>query len=508
MQVEIMADGLLKVERNEATFLGIITSIPGRSYALQSFSTERSGPTKRPGWVVRGNEIGEWLPAGFTEHEHRVVVYGPYLEGVTLEETLGRDPAEVLALLERLASAAGLLQERQIPILKLHTRGVIFLNDGGILFLPGELMNTIREHQPIPDQIRYYENMNHPDLEPAQNLSYFFASMVYRAITGQYPYHSDRLEDLHIRVRAGYSIDPVYHDPRIREDLSNDVIAVLRDPGHNLRTPAEWTERLHEWASAGPFQEVTEQGRALLLQQAEARWKRMTRNFKRREFVRKHGKVTVLIVAMVLIIGTIPGTIISKALAPRSTHGYPPEKVVTTFYDSMNSLDQATMQDCVINGAGKSAISEVMNLYVTSRMRMSVDMKTGIVPAQSWVAAGKPPLKASTFVYGVSDLHLTMMTQLPDEVVIAASYLKWQPEFPSPPGQGAGAAKSSSAGGVSGGAASTGAAPAANQEIRNTAHQRKDILHLKKDRGDWVIYRIERQSDKLLPDQTVLSNVR
>lgn len=493
MQVEIMADGLLKVERSEATFLGIITNIPGRSYALQSFSTERSGPTKRPGWVVRANTIEEWLPAGFTEHEHRVVIYGPYLEGITLEETLTREPAAVLGLLERLSSAVGLLQERQLPIPKIHTRGVIFLNDGGTLLLPGELMRTIREHQPIADQIRYYENMNHPDLEPDQNLSYFFASMVYRAVTGQYPYHSDLLEDLHIRVRAGYSIDPVYHDPRIREDLSNDIIAVLRDPSHNLRGPADWSVSLHEWASTGPFQEVSDQGKALLLQQAEARWKRMTRTFKRREFLRKHGRVTVLIAAMVLIIGTIPGTIISKALAPRSTHGYPPEKVVSTFYDSMNSLDQATMQDCVIDGAGKNAINEVMNLYVTSRMRMSVEMKSGIIPAESWVTAGKPALNASTFVYGVSNLGLTMMTQLPDEVVIAATYLKWQPEFPSPPEQSAGNAKNTSV---------------ASQEIKNTAYRRKDILHLKRDHGDWVIYKIERQTNKLLPDQTVLSSIR
>ncbi len=486
MQIEIMAQGLLKIERGEATFLGIVTDIPRRSSTSQMFSTNRSGSLRMPGWVIRGNIVEEWLPAGFTEHEQRVLVYGPYLEGVTLEETLTREPVEVLSLLERLTAAVALLEERQLPLHKLHTRGVVFLNDGGTLLLPGELMRTIREHQPIEDQIRYYESMNHPDLEPAQNLSYFLASMVYRAVTGQYPYRAERSEDLHLKVRAGYSIDPVYHDPRIREDLSNLVIEILRDPLNHRHEPSEWIVRLHDWASVGPFQEVTEQGKAALLQQAEARWKRMTKRFKRREFVRKHGKVTVLIAAMVLIVGTIPGTIISKALAPRATHGYPPEKVVFTFYDSMNNLDQATMQECVTNGAGKEEINQVMNLYVTSRMRMSVEMKTGVLPAQSWVDSGKPALKPTTFVFGVSGLKMKLVNQDPLDVVISATYLKWQPEFPQ----------------------SESKAGAAQSVIKNTAYQRTDVLHLKKDRGDWVIYRIDRKEDAIVPSLTVDSSVK
>ncbi|HUX13737.1 MAG TPA: hypothetical protein VMW87_11965, partial [Spirochaetia bacterium] len=425
----------------------------------------------------------EWLPSGFTEHDRHVLVYGPYLEGVTLDETLTREPAAILGLLERLTAAVALLQERRLPLHKLHTRGVVFLNDGGTLLLPGELMRTIREYQPLDDQIRYFESMNHPDLDPTQNLSYFLASMVYRAVTGQYPYRAERSEDLHLRVRAGYSIDPVYHDPRIREDLSNFVIEILRDPLNHLHEPSEWIARLRDWATAGPFQEVTEQGKAVLLQQAEARWKRMTKRFKRREFVRKHGKVTVLIAAMVLVVGTIPGTIISKALAPRTTHGYPPEKVVFTFYNGMNNLDQAVMQECVIDGAGKNEINQVVNLYVTSRMRMSVEMKSGVLPAQGWVDSGKPALKPTTFVFGVSGLKMKLVDQSALEVVIAATYLKWQPEFPQ--------------------SASTDSS--AKSVIKNTAYQRNDILHLKRDRGDWVIYRIDRKEDAIVPSLTVFT---
>ncbi|WP_455381423.1 hypothetical protein [Salinispira pacifica] len=495
MQVEIMADGLLKVERSEATFLGIVTNIPRRSFALHSFSSERAGFMHSAGWVVRGNTVSEWVPAGFTEHQERVVIYGPYLEGVTLQETLSREPVEVLSLLERITRAVALLTERRLPVPKLHTRGVVLLNDGGTLFLPGELMQTIREHQPIEDRIRCYEYMNHPDLDPAANMSYFLASMVYRVVAGQYPYHADRLEDIHIRVRAGYSVDPVYHNPRIREDLSDFVIEILRDPAHNLHSPDEWAERLGQWRSEGPFEEVTDQGRALLLRQAEARWKRMTRSFNRKEFIRKHGRATVLIAAMVLIVGTIPGTIISKALAPRSTHGFPPQKVVSTFYNSMNTLDHSTMQDCVIDGAGKNAINEVMNLYVTSRMRMSVEMKSGIVPANSWVKAGEPSLKPASFVFGVSNLKVSTVNSTADSVEIEATYLKWQPEFPQPP----------EGGGSASGKATSGSGSQAAGQLKSTAYQRKDLLRLKKDRGDWVIYSIDRETNRLLPDRTVVT---
>jgi LmbE family N-acetylglucosaminyl deacetylase len=482
MQVKTMAEGLLTIERNETTYLGIATQISGRSFAVQQLTAHK----RRPGWIVRDNTISEWLPGGFLEHNQQVVMYGPYEEGVTLEESLSGDPKEVLERLERFARAIHLLVERQIPVGRYHTRGIIFLKDGATLFLPQDIMDTIRDHEPVTQRITYYENTNHPDLESVDNVSYALASLTYRVLTGDYPYRAEKIEDVHIRIRAGYSLDPVYHEPRIREDVSNFIIGTLRDPEHNMHSLEQWIERLADWNRNGAYREVTEQGRAMVLQQAEATWKRMTRAFNRKEYIRKHGKATVLIIVMVLIVGTIPGTIISKALQPRSTHGFSAEKVVRTFYMSMNTLDQTTMQDCVIDGAGSATISQVMNLFVTSRMRMSVEMHSGILDAQKWVDAGKPALKPSSFVYGVSDLKVTMTSQSPDHVVATATYIKWQPDFPQEP------------------TASPSKQPSV---MKSVAFQRKDTLYMKKDRGDWVIYKIQQNTDKPIPADTVQSTL-
>jgi len=483
MQVEFMADGLLKVERNDSIYLGINTHIPGRSFAVQRLSSQ----SQTPGWIVDHDEVTEWAPSGFTEHDNEVVMYGPYLEGVTLQEVLGFEAREVFSYLQRFVDAVRLLMDRHIPVGRYHTRGVIFLKDGGTLLLPLHIMQTIREHEPIEQQILCYENTSHPDLDPVDNLSYFLAAISYRALTGDFPYRSETLEDLHIRIRAGYSLDPIYQEPRIREEVSAFIIAILRDPQHHTHSLEEWQSVLATWNRSGPYREVTEQGRDALKLQADATWKRMTRTFNRKEYIRKHGKATVLIVAMVLIVGTIPGTIISRALAPRSTHGFSAEKVVSTYYLSMNTLDQTTMQDCVIDGAGKNTISEVMNLYVTSRMRMSVEMRSGILGAEQWVKEGKPALKRSSFVFGVSDLAVTVQSHTAASVVARATYLQWQPQFPAEP---------------------NGKATAQPAVIKSEAYSRIDTLYLKKDRGDWVIYRIVQDKDTLVPADTVTSTIQ
>ena len=55
--------------------------------------------------------------------------------------------------------------------------------------------------------------------------------------------------------------------------------------------------------------------------------------------------------------GRWPVTCVKNVLAPRVTRGYAPDKVVQTFYTSMNTLDHSTMQACVVGGAGGGEIN-------------------------------------------------------------------------------------------------------------------------------------------------------
>ena len=59
-----------------------------------------------------------------------------------------------------------------------------------------------------------------------------------------------------------------------------------------------------------------------------------------------------VVAAAAIAAGALAGTVLKNVLAPRVTRGYAPDKVVQTFYTSMNTLDHSTMQACVVGGAG------------------------------------------------------------------------------------------------------------------------------------------------------------
>jgi hypothetical protein len=150
---------------------------------------------------------------------------------------------------------------------------------------------------------------------------------------------------------------------------------------------------------------------------------------------------------------------------------------VETFYTSINSMNHTLMEDCVVDKAGKGEINEAMNLYVLSRVQMGYEGKANTVPADQWDRAGRPALKAGTAVYGVTDLAIFEESGEPAPVY-RVSYEKWSPDT----------------GGSSGDSGNLG-------ETTLSTLRRKivDRVSLRSDKGDWVIFRLDRLSEETLP---------
>ena len=140
----------------------------------------------------------------------------------------------------------------------------------------------------------------------------------------------------------------------------------------------------------------------------------------------------------------------------------------------MNTLDQSTMQACVVGRAGKGEIDEATTLYVTSRVTQGYEGHSNIVNAAEWDKAGRPPLKPPMTLYGVTGLTITEEQGEPGPVY-QVKYDKWNP---APPAD---------------------AAPGADVVPRSEGHAVTDRVWMKRDRQDWVIYRIDRLSIAELP---------
>jgi hypothetical protein len=149
--------------------------------------------------------------------------------------------------------------------------------------------------------------------------------------------------------------------------------------------------------------------------------------------------------------------------------------VVESFYTAINAMDHALMEDCVVDRAGKGEITEAMNLYVLSRVQMGYEGKSNLVHADQWEQAGRPALRAGTAVYGVTDLAIVEQSDEPQPVFLV-SYQKWSPDN----------------GGDGSGDTGTDALGTLRKKV-------VDRVSLRRDKGDWVIFRFDRVSEEPLP---------
>ena len=472
MELSQLAEGLVRIERQGNEYLGIVTYIPTNTFAVTKLTTQR----RDNGYIVRNEEIEEWKPGGFTEYSKRLFLYGPYVEGKTLSELLRGDADAVLPYLSRLARAMRILKEQRDVTPYVHTRGIIFLHDGGILFLPRDIMKSIRDYQSTSDRVEFRELFRHPDVPEEDEPSFALAVAAYRCLTEEYPYAAENEEDLRERMRAGRVERPMYLQPEIREEVSEVLHKALREPQTSLPSLAEWEEHFTDWLASGPYQEVSDEHRVAIQARAEAERATLDKAFRRQEYFRRNWKKLVAITLVAVLVGTIPATIIYNSVQPTATAGLPADDVVRTFYNSITTLDHEAMEGATVEGAGDAMIREVTGVFVFARMRLAVEMSEAFLDPQEWRDQGMPELPEGKNVYGVANLRIeAQRSPNPDEKVFRVRYEKWNPEQPTEQ-------------------LPSGASGETKQVPRGTRITER--VFLREERGNWLIYRIDRVEEE------------
>lgn len=134
------------------------------------------------------------------------------------------------------------------------------------------------------------------------------------------------------------------------------------------------------------------------------------------------------------------------------------------------------MEACVVGKAGQGDINEAMTLYVMSQVSVGYGGSSNIEPADDWIRKGSPALKSGHTLYGVANLSIVQEQREPNPVFLV-KYQKWVPL----PNENAGKVP----------------VPAILQ--RSEEIDMTDRVSLKQDRGDWVIYSIDRQRSAPAP---------
>lgn len=478
MELSQLAEGLVRIDRSEDTFLGIATYIPTNRFAV----TKLTGMERSHGTVVLDGSLSDWHVRGFTQHGNQLYLYGDYVEGRTLSEVLQYSADGFLPYLSRLTRALVAILEQGAREPVMHTRSIIFLEDGGVLFLPPDLVEAMTGFQSLEDRHRFYEIYRHPDLSRQQNMAYALAVLSYQSLTGTEPFEEQDEQELIERMRSGLVTSPRYIVPEITEEVSDALRSSLADPDGRLPNLEEWTDTFQSWIRNGTHREITEEERRELVERAAAEQRGMERTYRRREHIRRNWRRYVGITLLAVLIGTIPATILYRTFEPRETVGFQPAEVVRAFYYGMNELDHEIMGDATVDGAGDTDIREVTTMFVVSRMRTAVELDSRLIDAREWYADGKPQITEGREVYGVAELQLeALRAPAEDERAFRARYEKWYP---------------------------TGMDRESGGEGILVGFERVDRLFLRRSRGDWVIYRIDRLEDRTIerrnPDGTLI----
>ena len=382
--------------------------------------TRLRGLRTSPGFRVGADGVRERNLEGFYQEEGRLYLYGPWEPGVTLEEVLEKEGA--LPYLRRLAQALEALGDRRPQ--ELATDAVRFLEDGAVELLSPEVMRQARAIQPEEHRLRTFEALNHPD---TRSLSYCLAALLYRLVSGEYPFAADSIEQTRRRARELRLTPLSLSRPEVRAEVSAAVMDGLGRGGGKPPTLERWAALLENWETAGLFRELPpEQARALAAR-ARREQELASRAYRRGVFWQRHWKTVLIVAVIAAAVGIFSGTVLRNLLKPRSTRGLSPQQVVETFYRSVNSLDHERMQDCVTGRAGKPLIDQVINVYVISRVNLGYEGRSLIRSAEEWDRAGRPAVRPPESVFGVTDLDIRPLEGQP-EPSFRVSYRLWTPD--------------------------------------------------------------------------------
>ena len=260
-------------------------------------------------------------------------------------------------------------------------------------------------------------------------------------------------------------------DPELAQLIARSLDNCPQQP---RPSPTSSRPSLEQWASTlqrvhadGVVQPVGDAERAGLEREARTLETRFDQTFRRRVFLQRNWRTMAIAALVVVAAGALLGSLIANQLKPRSTRGYSPRQVVAAYYTSIGRLDHQTMDDAVIDGAGKAVIDEVISLFVVSRVQQGYEGRANLVDAAEWVAAGQPELADGVMVYGPSHLEI-IAEQGPPQPIFRVSYLMWRPDR-------------------------DGDGQAADAAQRGTPVSER--VFLRQQRGDWVIF----QFDPLAP---------
>ncbi len=418
-----------------------------------------------PGWIVNQNKIQEWYFSGITYINENSYIYGPNFDGNSLEEILTYPIAKALPYFEKLINSLEKLNKEINISFDLQLDNIYFLKNGDLLFLPPKVFEKIKDID-INYDFKKHQLINNPYLNKySEKNSYSILILIYRLLTGKFPFESNSEEEILNKIRILNVIPPKLLNPEIKKKISDHISSLFKNNKYTDLSLLDWQKFFKKISNENIIEKISDKEKENYLEKYEKQKETLNNNFKKKIFWEKNNKRILAITIISIILCTSLFYYIKNLNKPRVIKDFPPEKVVETFYLSINKLDHLTMEECVINKAGKSDIDTVLSLYLNHKQSLAYTKESMIAFADEWDKKGRPIINPPSFIFGILNLNIKQES-FDLEPVFIVNYEKWLPDINQN--------------------------EINEKRIQNKRYKIKDKLFLKKHKNYWLIYKLDR----------------
>ncbi|MBN2738959.1 MAG: hypothetical protein JXR70_18405 [Spirochaetales bacterium] len=387
------------------------TAIPSGLTKTRVLQTRLAAMKQRSGYLVGEKEIEPWKVSGFSEELQGLALYGPHFQGETLHALAEKSTDHFFTGMQKLLKALMVLRQNKIDYFPLQSNSVL-VGEAEVLFIPYELASEVNEYHDFELKREVKNYILHPDFDGEKAWSYSLACLLFRNLTGEYPFQGDDEIQLNHEMRNLELSHKLLYYPEINKDVRDFIASCFKK--ESAPSLQHWLNFIAKWQDQSIFQKVSESDRLQSLEEARKKEKIQQQLFGSLNFWRKYWQQVAIIAVVVIAIGSVVATSIGNAFFRElQTKGFTPRQVVEAYYKSINDLDVMMLDDCLADGAGQNMMTYVSNIFVISRQMMSINQKNPIISAEEWDKAGRPYYDDGTQVSGIVKLSITMLQDEP-----------------------------------------------------------------------------------------------
>lgn len=274
--------------------------------------------------------------------------------------------------------------------------GIIYADDGSILFLPELLVTRSIAMRSQKEAAEYTESWRQPILPIEQMPSFSAAVMIYTIITGRRPFNADSPEALTEDFLDCYFVPAEYVCTISKENA--EILDTALKGKIKFRPSLKRLLSIFKEDISEVYLPETKTAKKEAKDKANAK---LISRTKRSRYIRRHFTQIAIAVLSVVIAAVITISIVNTELSRPTTKGLTSIQVVESFYTSMHSLQTESLDECISKDAGKDVKSIVTNIYVTSKMQTAQGLRF-FTPAQ-WITVGTPDRSS---LFGITHLKI------------------------------------------------------------------------------------------------------